>query len=121
MATVTTYKDDGQFDRIISTRVPVADTWILDAELVGPHVFVGIVLYDSNGAVVDAATGGTFTVTAKTWNTERWEALTVGTLDATALATTSLRGTFSALRVVPSSVAGNDVTTYEVRVSAHKS
>lgn len=105
-----------------STRVPIADTLEADlSELSHPHVYIGVVMFDSGGAQVDAATAGTFTVSVKLWNTARWESPETASLGATALATTSVRGPVTDVRVVPDSVPGGEVSTYEVRVTGFHS
>jgi len=112
-----------------SGLVAVADTLEVDAGdgnfggFSHPHIFIGIRLYDSNGDQIAAAGAGEFTITAKTWNTGVWESITDGsTIDATAPATSSVQATLEGIRVEPTTaVTGNDVTSYEVRVSGHAS
>lgn len=110
-------------ERIVSASAAVADIVELDLEpLAHAHVFIGVQLFDSAGDPLDAATAGTFVIKAKTWNTGRWEDITDGsTLSATGLVTASARGSLTGIQVTPTGVAGNDVTTYQVRISTLRS
>ena len=125
MATITTVTRDPW--RPTHTRHtsgaadPSADTVEIDVDAGYAHVFIGVRMFDSVGTQISVATAGTFTVDVKTLTTELFEAPPTPTIDATAPLTISVAGNVRQVRVVPTGVVGNDVTTWRVVVICNKS
>ena len=83
-----------------------------------PHVFLGVQMFDSGGAlIVDSA--GTFTVTIQTLNTKQDESPTVAVIDATAPVTISWAANTYKIVVVPASLSAT--VTYRVIATANRS
>lgn len=124
MTTITGKTDAGQAQlykvAVSEPADPSADTveMVIDPSLT--HCFLGIQMFDSAGAPIAAATAGTFAIDVKTINTQQFEAPSSPSIDATAPDTISFAGNIVAVRVVPTAVAGNDITTWRVVVTCNR-
>lgn len=111
-------QSDDIYEQVISSAIAAADTLILEAPLTAglSHIFVGVQMFDAQGALlVDSA--GTFTVTVKTVNTQQWEAVPDGVIDATAPATVDFAANLADIRVVPAALSST--ITYKVIVTGN--
>ena len=99
---------------------PVDDTVEMDVVFGNTHVFIGIQMFDSSGDPV-IPTDGTFEVSAKTLNSDRFEPIPSSIVRANNPETVSVAGNISQIRVVPVGVIGNDITTWVVIVTCNRS
>lgn len=105
-----------------SHQIDIGDTLeMVLGPVVFPHLNVGVVMFNAGGARVKVDAGGTFTIKFKTWNSDLWETVPSGTLDATAMETIDFSGDWAGMQVVPSGAGFVDAATYEVRVTAFRS
>lgn len=81
------------------------------------HVFLGIQMFNSS-AVQIVDTTGSFAITVKTVNTNRYESPPTATIDATAPVTISWAGNTSAVKVVPTGLTDTD--NYKVVLTANR-
>ncbi len=108
------------YEKNVSSSIVLGDTLILQNPISQgmSHIFIGVQMFNSSGALIlDSA--GTFTVTVKTVNTEQFEAVVDGVIDATAPTTVSVAANISEVRVVPSALS--DTVTYKVIVTGNGS
>ena len=124
MAVITGVNTTGNIDLVLSSVSDLADPVADMVEILVPstttHYFVGVQMFNSSGDLISGASSGTFTVSVKTTNTELFEAPPDPTIDATSPTTLSIAGNIKEMRVVPSSVAGNDITTWRVFVTCNR-
>lgn len=112
------HQSDDIYEKNISSAIVLGDTLVLQAPISEgmSHVFIGVQMFDVGGAlIVDSA--GTFTVTVKTANTQQWEAVTDGVIDATAPTTVSVAANIAEIRVVPAALSST--VTYKVIVTGN--
>lgn len=122
-ATVTGKKSSGRvqlYQAVVSDLANPGDTVALAIDPAPSHCFLGVQMFDSAGDPIAAAGAGSFAVAVKTLNSEQFEAPPDPTIDATDPKTINFAGNITSVRVTPSSVAGNDVTTWRVVVTCNR-
>tara|TARA_R110002153_G_C13159733_1_gene482923 strand:+ start:283 stop:660 length:378 start_codon:yes stop_codon:yes gene_type:complete len=125
MATITeaTTTHDGQLSKVVSdpATVATADTVDIVVPAYSSHLFLGVKMYDSGGALIAAgAATGTFTVATYTENTGLPETQTVSTVDAADPATIDWFGNTNRVTVSGASLSAG-IITWVVTVTANRS
>lgn len=106
------------YEKTTSSAIVLGDTLVLQNPISAgmSHVFIGVQMFNSSGAlIIDSA--GTFTITVKTVNTEQYEAVSGGVIDATDPSTVSVAANISEIKVVPAALS--DTVTYKVIVTGN--
>lgn len=91
---------------------------IVDFPITHPHCFASVQFFDAQGDPVSAG-AGTVTITVKPTNSNVFESVIDGAIDAASPTTVSWAANTAAIRATPDSIAG--AATYKLVVTANRS
>lgn len=104
------------FEIFSSDRTAISENIVLDVSPSLSHCFAGVRYFDSNGAQI-TPTGGTVLIEARHLTNNFFDTVVRGTLDATSPGDEAeWGGNVSQARATPTSLAGTDLTTYQLVV-----